>query len=504
MHLFAEGMTGIPDIDAARVKMILVPRGLGKSGCVTQGRPLHNLLRNRNYATGIGNEKQGISDAFLAAIKQEFETNNLLRALFPETIPDMKSNKWSVDRIEVARDRPRPVSPSVLAAGVGSTVTGVHMDEWVLDDIISKNAADNARAGLFTEIDATNRWLTQLEPLLCSPKRDPITIIGTRWWMNDSYEWLEGTEDTPGIWGKGEKRRYFNWTLRLPDGQWQTIKVYRRGELAVFKRPAIENGKSIFPERYNLEELEDMQRADPAFFAGQYLLEPAGGGANEFKESDLRSYIFEGEQIRYLDQENKAQYIPTRSLHILISLDPAFSKKSDSARTAIPVIGLHGNDVFLLEDFAERGMGVHDMMNKVVDMAQRYGSPAKIFVETIAAQAALEEPLQLSLTSSGLPYVPIQTIPSHKGVAKGARIRSMERVFRTGHFYCRADQTKFKTEYLSFPHGGLVDILDALSFQVDEWVRFAQYGSYLSASNDSGGHVATDIARIRRNLTTRR
>lgn len=500
MCLFAEGMTGIPEIDNCRVKMILVPRGLGKSGILTQGRPIHRLLQDRDWSIGIGNEKQSNAEGFLLAIKQEFEQNELIKALFPECIPDFKTNKWAADRIEIARSRPNPVSPSVLATGVTATVTGVHMAEWILDDIISQNAAENARAGLFTEIDATNRWIQRLEPLLKNPKRDPITVIGTRWWQNDSYEWIEGDEDKPGLWGHGEKKHEFRWQLKLPDGKIQTLSLYKRGELAVFRRPAIENGASIFPERYSIEELEQMQRSNPVWFAGQYLLEPAAGGAGEFHEQHLRSYSIEGEQIRFIDRDGRLQYVPIKALTIIESLDPAFSKKSEAARTAIPVVGMWNEYIFLLEDFAERGLSVPDMVQKAVDFALRYNAPKKVYLETITAQTAIEEPLKNAFRRAGLPYVNVETIPSHRGMAKGARIRGLDNFFRSGLFYCRADQTKFKQEYLSFPQGGLVDILDALSFQIDEWIRHAQFNTSQGFGDQHGNQqaIAADLERIRR------
>lgn len=504
MCMFAEGMTGIRDIDEARVKMILVPRGVGKSALVTAGLALQKLLVHDDYAVGIANEKQSLSEGFLASIKMELEQNELLKALFPERIPpDLKKTTWASDRIVVPRTRPRPVSPSVLAAGVNATVTGVHMDLWILDDVISQNAAENARAGSFTEIDSTNRWVERLEPLLCAPKGDPIVVIGTRWWIGDTYEWMEGTEDIPGIWGGGEKRKTYNWQVTLPDGTRQTHKVYRRGELAVFKRSAIdEAGNSIFPERLPLDALEKMQRANPAFFAGQYLLEPAAGGAGEFDEKNLRSYQFENEFLRFMGKDLKVKFVPRDKLTILISLDPAFSKKSDAARTAIPVVGIYGDDVFLLEDFAERGLSVPDMINKVLDFSLRFGQPHKIFVETITAQAAIEEPLREAFNRSGLPYVQIEPISSHKGLAKGARIRALDNVFRSGHFYCRGDQTKFKQEYVSFPQGGLVDILDALSFQSDTWMKMARQNSPYAQNNEGYYNtVQADLARLRANVS---
>jgi hypothetical protein len=501
MCLFAEGMTGIPEIDEARVKMILVPRGLGKSALVTGGLPLQKLLKHDDYAIGIANEKTENAERFLAAIKAEFEQNQLLRALWPERTPPDDAT-WKTNTIVINRKRPRPVSPSVLATGVGATVTGVHMDMWILDDIISQNAAENARAGSFSEIDATNRWLERLPPLLCAPKRDPILIIGTRWWVGDTYEWLEGDEDAPGLWGRGQKKQEFIWRVKLPPTEGrppttQNLKVYRRGEIAVFVRPAIENGHSIFPEMYTTEELVEMQEDNPVWFASQYLLAPSAGGASEFQEAWLKSYIVEEKAARFINEAGKIERVPFDLMTLLISVDPAFSKKRDSARTAIPMAGVWKNNVFLLEDFAERGMGTHDICAKVVDFCLRYGTPKKIFLETIVAQSALVAPMREALDNAGFSYIDIVEIPSHKGVAKGARIYGMENIFRTGHFFTRHDHTRFKDEYLAFPRGGTVDILDALAFQKSEWEKLAAHSGMMMNTQDNA-YVQADLERLRK------
>ncbi|KKK95408.1 hypothetical protein LCGC14_2673120, partial [marine sediment metagenome] len=88
--LFAEGATGIKEIDEARVKMIQMPRGTGKSALITGGEALRRLLLTDGYSVGIANETEGMAQKFLAQIKLQFEQNDTLRALFPERIPDFK------------------------------------------------------------------------------------------------------------------------------------------------------------------------------------------------------------------------------------------------------------------------------------------------------------------------------------------------------------------------------------------------------------------------------
>lgn len=480
--LFAERATGIPDIDNARIQLIQVPRGFGKSALVTKCRAIQELLKNDDWSIGIANEKQDLANAFLDQVKLEFMQNEFLQALFPERIPpDFRKTTWAADRIVLPRKHPRPTSPSVLASGVGATVTGVHVDEWIVDDPISQNAAENALRGSFSEIEATNRWMHRLEPLLCSPKRDKITVIGTPWWVGDTYHYIEGTEEEPGLWGHGEPLQTYTWNLLLPDGTRQTLQLYRRGEMAIYRRPAItESGHSIFPERWTLEELRMIERQDPSFFQANYMLNPAEGGATLFNLDWLKTYELDGprKHIHYRDQYDQLRSVRIRDLTIYISVDPAFSDSKAAARTAIPVVGTNGKEFFLLEDFAERGMGPKDIAAKIAEFTTRY-RPHTIFIETVVAQRALLEPIRAALKAARLPYEPIiHEIGSHGRKSKEMRIYGLEPWFKGGQFYVHPSQTNFKQEFSSFPRGNLRDTLDALSFQVEHgWERLAGTGA---------------------------
>jgi hypothetical protein len=517
--MFAEGRTGIPEIDDARVKLILVPRGMGKSSLVTKALPILRILQNRNFATGIANEKQDLANTFLGDIKAEFESNQLLRVLFPEVIPDdFRSTIWAADRIITKRDKQNPTSPSVMATGVGATVTGVHMDLWLVDDLISQNAAEAALRGNFSEIEEADRWMGRLQPLLKSPKRDPIITIGTKWWEGDTYERIITR------WSHGEAKKEFRWTLKYPAQryQWddggvaktvdipagsQTISVYRAGEIAVFKRPAIdENGRAVFPERYDLEELEMLAQEDPAFYAGQYLLEPTAGAAATFSADWLKWFEWDGQQLRYQDQTGRTRYQPVRELTTFISVDPAFSKKHTSARSAIPVVGTNGQELFLLEDFADRLDSEDDIAAKVVDFYLRY-KPQKIFVETIVAQVAVANAIRRRFREEGLGEPPLEEIRSHGQQKKAMRIYGLEHYFKRGIFYLNRSHQKFLHEYQTFPRGELRDIVDAIAFQKDEWEKVFLMGHYNKSSLDPSAKQVNErkaIDRLRNAFKPRR
>src|SRR3990167_96174 len=52
---------------------------------------------------------------------------------------------WSASRIVLRRASGRK-EPSIFVIGVGGTVTGMHPDIIIVDDMISREAAENARA----------------------------------------------------------------------------------------------------------------------------------------------------------------------------------------------------------------------------------------------------------------------------------------------------------------------------------------------------------------------
>lgn len=505
MCLFAESATGIEEIDSARIKLILVPRGVGKSANITKGLPILRVLRNPDYATGIANETAELASGFLQDIKFEFENNELLHILFPEVYtPDYQSPVWKADRIITKRAKTNPTSPTVLATGVGGTKTGVHQNEWICDDVISQNAAEAAFRGNSSEIEATNRWIDRLPPLLKAPKRDPMIFIGTRWWEGDSYEYVEEK------WGKGEERKEFLWTLKLPPQklEWeegvvdrpaetQVIRLYRRGDVAVFKFPAIdENGRPIFPERYDLEELQEMQAEDPVFYAGQYLLEPTAGAASVLDPAWLKTYEIDGSAIIFDNAATgRKEYIPLRDLTVFISVDPAFSKQSSAARTAIPVVGTDGERLFLLEDFAERLDSEDDIAAHVVNFYLRYRNygcnVSKIFVETIVAQVAVANAIRRRFREEGLGDPPLEEIRSHGKKGKLMRIYGLEHYFKRGSFYYHPNQFKFFQEYVSFPRAILRDLLDAISFQRDEWEQI------FTMQHVGGGRATPEVLRAR-------
>ena len=492
MCRFVERKTGIPEIDSAPVQLILVNRGRGKSGLITQGYVLQQILKNPECTWGIANEKAETAEGFLGAIKNEIESNEIIQAFWPHVIPDFRSD-WKAGRITVNRKKKNPMDPSVLATGTTGTVTGVHLDAWIVDDVISQNAAENARAGLFTEIDKVNRWCTRLGPLLKDPAQGRRIFIGTRWWINDTYDFL-----IDDFYGKNAEKQEFIWTVTIPGSRDRAeevrhITVFRQGEIAVFRDPAIdENGRAVHPELLDLDQLDVERERDPTFFQGQYMLNPSGGEAAEFKLEDLKTYESSGpNQIMFRGEQGKMEFMNLRDLRIVISVDPAISKKMTAARSAVVVVGTDGKNLFLLEAIAKR-VTATELGAIVIEQYKKY-KPYKIIIETVAYQEALKEVITLLADHHGVKErMPIEKYHPGTTISKSVRILGLEAYFRKGIFYY--DPRKhfhFEEEYASFPHNKFRDLLDALSFQKDAW----EYLFSIGAPNRQGEGTHTERRR---------
>ncbi len=469
---FAERRTGIPAIDNSRVQLIQVGRGWGKSLLVTKGRTMQRLITDQNWAAGIMNERQENANKFLAGIKAEFEQNAFLQFLFPKLIPDFRKTVWKADQITIQRTKPNPVNPSVLAAGTESTVTGVHLNEWIGDDLLSEDMAKNLKAGLSTEVEKINSRVIQIQPLLTNPKRDPITFIGTPWYPGDTYEYIEK------VFGRGEDPNFFVWNLKFPDGNTQSVTLEQKGELAIFRFKPRQNGICMFPEMFDDDTLDKLREDDPVFYSAQYELNPIAAGLASFKEEYLRTYDWANDyQIQYKDHENRIRFTNRRELVTILSVDPAQSKKETAARSAIVVTASDGERIFLLETWADR-VKPSDLGNKVLEFYQKY-QPERVIIEDVAYQIALADILDMIGNKAGIQF-PIYTFKPGTDIKKYARIDSLEPYFRKGYIhYNPRSQQNFLEEYIRFSpdvKGPTKDILDALSFQKESWEALSFLG----------------------------
>lgn len=496
---FAERKTGSPLLDDAPYQKIEMPRETAKTTLITQGRTIQRICRQPDISIMLANEKELTARDMLGAMKHQFETNELLRALFPELIPDdLNDTTWSASRIIVKRKSGRK-EPTVFVIGVGGTATGMHPDEILVDDAISREAMENARAGSWQIMHQTNRWTHQLEPLLNkNPEYKPqITWIGTRWWHNDCHEHIEEA------WSYGETARPVLLRCTLPDGQVQQIQAYRIGDLAVFRRQAIEDGQSIFPEKWSLEKLAKIRTVDPALFAANYMNQPSDDVTATFKSEWLKPLNWlDDDQFYFTDENAKKCVLRVPDLDVLLLVDPGgFGERlvESRARAAAVVVGddFKGHK-FFLDCYSEQDTYLA-AAKKIVEWAAKY-SPRKIYVERAGQQAAFAQLLRELLKQASLGTVVDDTTIKPESKAKEVRVLEMEPYWQRGQVYVGTGPNfhEFRTQFAQFPQARRVDVLDILGY----WPRLMR--KHATGNNQPGVRQAQELAayRARRNWRT--
>lgn len=463
---FLQRKTGQPDIDLAPILKCEMPRGTGKTSLGTVALSIQMACANPNTSILIANEKAETAESFLATIKSQFETNDLLRALFPEVIPpDFKQTTWKTNAATLQRTTHRP-EPTFQTIGVGGTVTGAHPDHIVADDLISKEAMESARVGAWQIMDRVNRWCNELK-LLLNTQAQPfptICFIGTRWWQGDTYDHIESS-----FGGPEELRRHYRLTAKDAAGQAISRDVYRVNQLAVFRAAAIENGVAAFPEIHSLERLAELRQDDPELFSCNMMNNPTHAAVRTFQDKWLRYYDrLDTHLLGYRKDDGQMRYIADDNLFRIMVVDPAFTATGSGARAAIVVTGTDAEfgRHLVLEAKAQRAEP-RDLVIDILNIAKQH-RVSTIYVEVVAQQLAFLQFIQNEARAKNM-AVNIEPVkPS--GRNKDVRIESLSAFFKGGQILVHRDQLDLLNEYAAYrPGSRFKDTLDALAYSAEKW-----------------------------------
>lgn len=460
----AEGRTGCAAIDEAHVQRLELPRDWGKTTSITQSLPIQMLCNDPTMSILLANEKEGNAKKFLAAIKWHFTDNDFFRALFPELIPANTNDVlWSATEIAVGNSGRK--EPSIFATGVGGTVTGMHPNVIIVDDMISRAAMENARAGSNEIMAQTNRWINQLRPLV-QKRNDPrwrIYFIGTRWWIGDSYDHISKA------YGYGEQEKTYALRTPLPSGEVQVLHASVAGDLVTFKRAAIEHGRSTFIEKWTLEDLARMRMVDEALFACNMMNNPADDATATFKATWLQTHtLVDDRSIMYTSGEGKKRLKEITDLDVLFLVDPggfAARRTEDRARPAVVVVGDDRAGMYHLLDIYNEKDTFLAAIKQIVAWITKY-APRKIYVERAGQQAAFAQLLREEIRKAGLTTVVDDTTLKPGVTQKEVRILALEPYFQRGQFTIGTGAAfhTFREQYTQFPRTARIDVLDVLAY----------------------------------------
>lgn len=278
-------------------RLDLWARGHYKSTIITFANTIREILCDPEVTVGIFSHTRPIAKAFLRQIKREFETNVLLKELFPDILwknPASESPKWSEDEGLTVQRKSNPKEATIEAWGlIDGQPTSKHYKLMVYDDVVTRESVTTP--DMINKV--TEAW--ELSRNLSS-EHARTRYIGTRYHFGDTYKTLMD---------RGIKARIHPATL---DG-------------------TIEGTPTLLTREKLDEKYRDM---GPYTFGCQMLQNPRADESQGFKTEWLRTY----------------DKVTRDGMNVCIVVDAANSKKRTSDYTCMMVIGLNGDDnIYVLD-----------------------------------------------------------------------------------------------------------------------------------------------------------
>lgn len=396
-----------------------------KSTIITFGLTIQDILNDPSETFGIFSHTRPIAKGFLYQIKREFESNELLKRLFPDVLyqnPKAESPRWSLDAGIIVKRPANPKEATVEAHGlVDGQPVSRHFSKLVYDDVVTLESVSTPE--MMTKV--TNAWALSLN---LGSRGGAERYIGTRYHFNDTYKTIMDR-------GTAIPRIY----AATDDGT-------ETGEPALLDRETLRKKR------------RDM---GPYVFGSQMLQNPVADKAQGFR----------GEWLKYW----RAQDVSKLNLYLIC--DPASEKKKHSDYTAMAVIGLgpDGNtytvkmvrDRMNLTERARMLMYLHREYQPVGVGYEKYGKDSDIeHIEFIQGQ----ENYRFTITPLG------------GTMKKEDRIRRLIPDCEQGRFYLPSQcmQTNYEgrtedltkifvnDEYEPFPVGLHDDLFDCIARIKDE------------------------------------
>src|SRR6516225_3244395 len=229
-----------------------------KSTIITFAGVIQEILCDPEITIAIFSVVKPIAKAFLAQIKGEFETNEVLKWVYPDVLyrnprtlgPDGRPAKWSLERGITVKRKGNPKEATIEAHGlIDGQPTSRHFQLHIYDDVVTQDYLSEESIRKTTE-----RW--ELADNLGSH-------LGVRKWMPGTrYHYA----DTCGV-------------------------VIERKSLKPRIYPATDDGTMTgAPVFLTQERWEQIKRDQRSTVSAQMLLNPSAGNEATFQPAWLRNY----------------------------------------------------------------------------------------------------------------------------------------------------------------------------------------------------------------------
>jgi hypothetical protein len=313
-----------------------------KSTIITFAGIIQETLKDPEITVGIFSHIAPLAKDFLGQIKIEYESNELLRSLFPDIIwadPWKDSPSWSLDRGLTLIRKSNPKEKTIEAHGlVDGQPTGKHYKLRVYDDVVTDKSVYTPE-----QITKTNDAFSLSDNL--------GSIGGRRWICGTRYHYADTYAD-----------------------------IISRGSAKVRIYPATDTGEPDGTPVLLPEIIWEKKKVDqtPADIACQQLCNPLAGKQRMFSLDDLGEWD-----------------VRPSTLNAYLIVDPARSMKKDSTNTSMVVVGVSAqNNKYFLDGVCHK-MTLGDRWKWLRDLHHKWADQPgivslKVGYEAYGAQADMD------------------------------------------------------------------------------------------------------------------
>ena len=445
--------------DSKSFQLLLFPRDHGKSRLVAY-RVAQALARDPTLRILYISATSNLAEKQLSFIKGILDTP-IFKRYWPEhlLVEEGKRAKWT--NTEISLDHPLRKTenirePSIFTAGLTTSLTGLHCDIAVLDDIV---VAENA----LTQ-EGRNKVASQYSLLASIEGADAKEwVVGTRYHAKDLYNDLmsmrEVIFDDKGN-QVGEEPIYETFERPVEDmgdgtGQFLWPRQQRKdGKWFGFDIPTLAKKKGKY--------------LDKAQFYSQYYNNPTDPTSVPVARDKIQYY-----DKKHLTLEGSYWYYKGSKLNVYAAIDFAFSMSTKADYTALVTIGIDAdNNIYIMDIDRFRTDRISDYFEHIFDGHTKWFFK-KMRAEVTVAQMAIVKQLKELVKQHGLSLSIEEYRPNKQQGNKQERISSIlePRYDNLQMWHYRGGNTQYLEDELSQRNPPHDDVIDALATAVDMAIR---------------------------------
>lgn len=389
--------------------LLLAWRGAAKTTFCTVARCIYEIIHNPNVRILLASDAQDQAKTILRSIKAHLKSDK-----FKDTFGDYVTGAavWTETEIMVNRRTSMAGEPTIMCAGIGTTLPTRHFEVIIADDLVTE---DNSQTEGLRE-KTHNYFYKTLLPALMSP-HGKLWVIGTRWHEEDLYGWLQKNDYVDAIFVMGvldEETEQSLWESNFP-----TARMLR------------------------------IRKGNPGAFELQY----------QCRSGQAEGGIFNKEHFRYYET------LPP-SYFKWQGVDLAVGQASHNDFFAHVTIAIEKTEKYIyLVDFRKMRLTVPRQPKFIEGRFLAHPDTVKVVIETNAFQLGMKQTMV-----ADYPHVPV--IGRHTIKDKIARAGQVATILTNKPLFVRHQHHEFVRMLTAFPKKkGSKDVFDAFEIAISQGLR---------------------------------